>query len=923
MSLLIPAWLLLIIPLAALTYAFRPLTRLLTCLRCVMVVLIVLAMCHPLIRFPGRTGTVVVVADRSASMRSEDLRNQEEVINLLASTMGPREQLAVVAFGRDAAVEHPPQSGAFSGFVADIGKDQSNLGIALEKALSLVPYDGVGRLLVLSDGHWTGIAPYGVAGRASTRNIGIDFRLQEKPLINDLAIDRVAVPERLTPAESFMITAWIHSPVRQEVTYELMRGKSRLAAGKRNMVTGMNRLVFRDRAIAAGTQQYTLRVQGDLKDSQPENNQATVLVGIQGPKPLLCVSRTEQQTFSNLLRKGKLDVVTQRPGDVRWSLASLSNYSGIILENIPASDIGSSGMELIAAWIEGSGSGLMMTGGRNSFAPGGYFRSPLERILPVSMELKKEHRKFSLAMVIVMDRSGSMAASAGGGKTKMDLANIGAVQVLDLLTDNDEIGVLAVDSTPHEVIPLAPVAVNRGEREQILRVQSMGGGIFVYAGLKEATRMLLKAKAQTRHIILFADAADSEKPGEYVELLARCEKANITCSVIGLGTEDDCDAALLRDIARMGDGQSFFTSDAMEIPRLFAQDTFAVSRSALVAEPTAVTFTAGYAMLGATPPKSTPTVGGYNLCYVRPEANMAVMTTDEYKAPLVATWQAGRGRALCYTGEADGEHTGAIASWPEAGEFFSSLARWVAGDSGSLPADMMLVQELTGGACRIELHLDPRRKKTPFHGQPYVDVLHGIPGAAPSSTRFAMKWVSADRLSMELPLYGQETALPTVHIGECAPAQLAPVCLPYSPEFRPPVAGRGFDSLRRLAEITGGKESGDVSTIWHKLPTQTRHMDVSHWLYILAIVVLLLEVLQRRTGLLSTTTLPTFKRPHIKGGTRNSEPKPPKRKRSPNAKQRSPKTKTQAAQPPAPPADDSTMDALEEARKRARRRTQR
>jgi hypothetical protein len=465
--------------------------------------------------------------------------------------------------------------------------------------------------------------------------------------------------------------------------------------------------------------------------------------------------------------------------------------------------------------------------------------------------------------------------------------------------------------------------VNRNQRDRILSVESMGGGIFVYEGLKEATRMLLKADAQTRHIILFADAADAEQPGNYIELLAQCEKANITCSVIGLGTEDDCDADLLRHIARMGEGQSFFTSDAMEIPRLFAQDTFAVSRSALVDEPTAVTFTPGYAMLGAKPPNSTPTVGGYNLCYIRPEANMAVMTTDEYKAPLVATWQAGRGRALCYTGEADGEHTGAMASWPEAGDFFSSMARWVAGDSGTLPADMMLVQELTDGACRIELHLDPYRSKTPFHGEPHVDVLHGIPGAAPNRTRYPMTWVSADRLSMELPLYGQETALPTVHIGELTPAQLAPVCLPYSPEFRPPIAGRGFESLLRIAEITGGKESGDVSTIWRNLPTQSRQMDISHWLYILAIVVLLLEVLQRRTGVLSTTTRPPFRKASQQSKTRNAPPRRPKRPKAGKLRTENSQPPTPNTQRPTENSDSSTLDALKEARKRARRRTQR
>ena len=71
----------------------------------------------------------------------------------------------------------------------------------------------------------------------------------------------------------------------------------------------------------------------------------------------------------------------------------------------------------------------MMAGGKHSFGAGGYFESGVDELLPISMELKNEHRKLAVAMAIVMDRSGSMSAGvagAGGGAggrpmTKMDL----------------------------------------------------------------------------------------------------------------------------------------------------------------------------------------------------------------------------------------------------------------------------------------------------------------------------------------------------------------------------------------------------------------------------------------------------------------------------------------------------------------------
>src|SRR5262245_61917214 len=212
------------------------------------------------------------------------------------------------------------------------------------------------------------------------------------------------------------------------------------------------------------------------------------------------------------------------PEDCDWSLDSLAQNSGVLIENVPAEKITTRGMESIASWISEAGAGLMMTGGKRAYGPGGYFKSPLEPILPVSMELRQEHRKLALAIVVAMDRSGSMGVSVGGGRTKMDLANLAAVQVLDMLTPMDEFGVVAVDSVSHIIADLQNVDESKSVRNRILKVDSGGGGIFIFEALTTAADMLLQAESGTRHIILFADAADSEEAGKYRDLLQQCEQ---------------------------------------------------------------------------------------------------------------------------------------------------------------------------------------------------------------------------------------------------------------------------------------------------------------------------------------------------------------------------------------------------------------
>jgi Mg-chelatase subunit ChlD len=849
--LLHPIWLFLAIPLALSLGLWRMPSRLLLILRALTLLLLLAVLCGAVLRLPSQAGTIVVVADRSLSMPSGSETAQKEAIDLLQKSMGPDDRLAVVAFGRTAAVEQPPATGQFPGFVHEVGDDASNLADALETALTLVPRDAPGKVFVLSDGRWSGRDPVILAARAAARNLAIDYRPLQRSTANDLAIARIEAPSSVTPGESFLLTAWVRSPIAQTVSFELRRDDERLASGEKALVSGLNRLTFRDRAGDPGTQSYTLTVLGSGDDPVPENNRAHLLVGVGGPRPLLHVTEAKSSGLAKLLQAGRLPVKVQPPEACRWSLEELSKYSAVLLENLPAEKIGGAGMDNLAVWVRETASGLMLTGGRNSYGPGGYFRSPLDPILPVSMELRNEHRKLSLAMVVALDRSGSMAVPVGGGKAKMDLANEGAAQVVDLLGPMDEFGVLAVDTVPHPIADLAPITDKEPVKREIRGIRSQGGGIFIYVALEAASAMLLKATAGTKHIILFADANDSEEPGRYTDLLDKCRQAGITVSVIGLGTPKDKDADLLRDIATRGNGRIFFTDKPEELPRLFAQDTFVVARNTFLDEPTPIESTPGLSLLAGQAFELSQTIGGYNLTYLRSGATLATRTVDDYKAPVAAGWRAGAGRVLCYTGEADGKYAGPIAGWKDVGAYYSSLARWTIGPSNRLPAGMLLTQEVKNGLHQVQLHLDPERQGDPFAELPRVTLLRSRPGQPPEVHKTALRWTGADTLALEIALAGRDTTLATVEVPGQEPVALPPVCLPYSPEFQPAETGRGMATLERLARATGGKERVDLSGVWKELPRHVRFVSLAPWLLGAVVVLLLLEVFERRSGLLS------------------------------------------------------------------------
>ncbi|MGB0583032.1 MAG: VWA domain-containing protein, partial [Limisphaerales bacterium] len=565
--------------------------------------------------------------------------------------------------------------------------------------------------------------------------------------------------------------------------------------------------------------------------------------------------------------------------------------------------------------------------------------SPLERILPVSLEMRSEHRKLKLSIVVCLDRSGSMGASVGGSKTKMDLANLGTAQVMDLLGPLDEFGVIATDSTPHTILDLDLVENNRMERGTVLSIQSMGGGIFVYEGLSAAARMISKGSSQTKHVILFSDAMDSEQPGNYQDLLKHMTDAGISVSVIGLGTDSDRDAALLKDIAKLGNGNIYFTAKPTELPRIFAQDTFTVARSTFVEEETKVKMTVGIRSIGGSPQWEPPAVGGYNLTYLRQDANLPLLSEDEYKAPIVANWQAGSGRVLCYAGEADGEFAGPISQWEDIGDFYSTLVRWTAGEQQPLPDGMLLTQEVRDGVNYVQLHLDPEREKDPFQGQPEARILHGIPGVTPRKKTLSMDWKNADQLEVVIPVRGRETVLATIAIPGLKPQSLPPVCLPYSPEFAPAQANRGRATLENISATTGGRERIDLSAIWETLIAEAQYIDIAVWLIMAGLLAFLLEVFQRRTGLLTFVEKTRPAAESEAGTVEVTRPKwfefikPATTKGTKSARKKTARRKTKRTKPKATPAPTAgkaesktdnksggNINALREAMKRAKKR---
>jgi Mg-chelatase subunit ChlD len=841
--LLFPELLLLLVPLLFLLYWRGRAPGLNGLVRLVVIVLIVLIAAVPLAPIGGEGVDVVVIADLSRSMPEGSRQRQLEIVKLLEDRRAKGDRVGIVTFGRDARIERLPEElSSVASFVQEVDPDGSDLGGAIALASSLIPRERPGRLIVLSDGEANGEPVVAAAHEAAARGIPIDFRGITRNEAADLAVESLDLPGNVDEREPFQFSSWVRSDRTVEAEAVLYRDNVEIARRRQTFQAGATQLTFRDLIDQPGVARYRLELTG-AEDRVPENNTGSSAVRVEAPATILLVNSSGQpDNLSRALSAGKLNVRITTPKALPKDPAGFLAFRAVILENVPANDIGLQSMTAVTKFATELGGGLLLTGGGASFGVGGYFKSTLDPYLPVSMEIKNEHRKLSLAMVVALDRSGSMAMPIGDGRTKMDLANLGTCAAIETLGPFDEVGVIAVDSAPHVVTELSPADDTKGICNRVLGIQSGGGGIFVYTALVQAANMVQASDKGTRHIVLFADAADAEEPGDYVRLLDRLHELGITVSVIGMGSELDPDAQFLKDVAKRGEGRIQFTAAVEELPRLFAQEAITVARSSFVDAPTATQAVADMVLLGDLPKSRFPNIDGYNLSYLRPGATVGVVTQDEYRAPVLAFWYQGLGRVAALTTEVDGRFSKSLNVWPDFGAFTVGLGRWLLG--GDPPQGMRATMEREGGQAIVRVELDPDRKRGGPEDVRSAAAAIVAPGdAAISQQRLPMSWIGDDTLEARFPVKKTGIYLGAVDLGNSKVLPLAPLSLPYSPEFEPRIdPDEGKKTLAEMARVTGGIDRTSWDDVFNA--SRLRDRQVRDLIIPLALLVLLLHMLE-------------------------------------------------------------------------------
>ena len=622
--------------------------------------------------------TLLIAIDRSRS------------IDLVPPPHTPSAQaLGGAARGRRAAPPRPPPTAAAAAATEDpprprstlpapqrvvLGRDGTDLSAAIRRALAEVPADSAARIVLLTDGVATRGDTMAAAAAAVAAELPIDVVPLEQRVVPDVRVVALRAPSRADEGEAMDLRLVTSSPAAGEIEVRIKRDGQLISKATAKIAAGEDVLRIREKAPAPGLHRYDVEITAaDPKlDEAAEDNTGSAFVRVRGQAAALVLDGEAGKTsfVAKALTDGAFRVeegtATSLPGD----LGGLAAFDLVVLSDIRASDISPGQIDALASYVRDLGGGLLLLGGDRSMGPGGYSKTPLEEVSPVSFDLKQERRRASLAEVIGIDISGSMAAEVGG-HTKLELANEAAARSASLLGPGDMLGVEHVDTEVQWTVPLGPVTDKADIDRKIRGVGPGGGGIYVDITLQAAYAALDKEKVNLKHVLLFADGSDAEQMNGMRVLVADALRRHITTSVIALGKGSDVPE--LEELSRRGDGRFYLIEDATRLPAVFAQETILAARSAIVEKDFRVERGAAASITAGIGFEEAPALKGYVVTI--PKGRSSVLLRGPDGDPILAVWGAGVGRAAAFTSDLKDRWGLAWTQWPGAARMIAQVAR--------------------------------------------------------------------------------------------------------------------------------------------------------------------------------------------------------------------------------------------------------
>lgn len=862
-------------------------------LRAAVIAVLALALTRPRTVTEHRKVCTVFLVDVSDSVSPEQVREAARYIEEVHKRRGEN-LVHLVTFAQRPRKVDIPEKGPFPALERHRGGQgsASDLQAAVQLAYGLFPAGHVRRMVIFSDGIQTKGDLLAEAYRAADYGVKIHHRPfaaepREEVLIRDLTL-----PSKVDVGKPFQLQANVYSSHTTEATFHLKYGASpnemfwneRERSKTVTLKPGLNPVVFTAEVHEPGLVAYVMTMDlpkaaaapGEtprVRDHVRENNEAVAIMTVKDkPKVLLLEGHGAAQVapFVRMMQQEDIQVEVRSGYGLPDSVWGLKKYDCVIFSDVRADFVGLQKMAALDAYVRGHSGCFIMSGGDDSFGSGGYYRTRIERMLPVRMDTEKSRNLPSVALVLVIDRSGSMSGQ------NIEMAKEAAKAAAMMLTGNDQIGIIAHDSNAMPIQPLTR-ASNRLRIQSAISTITADGGTDIYPAVQMAYDWLRSSNARIKHVIVLSDGQSPNRERIW-GVAEEMRSSRMTLSVVGIGNE--IDRTLLETMARNGGGRFYFTNDPNNIPKIFTKETSIASRSGIVDAAIKAQPQKTAAFLRGVDIAASPLLRGYNPTKAKYGADV-FLVTNPYGEPLLARWRWGLGQTAAFTSDIKGR-------WA-----YAWLAHWMHGFKrlwAQLLRDTMRVRSYDQyrmftrvESGQVHVTVDAVDKKDNFQND-LDSELTVFDWWAPSRKRkVPLRQTAAGRYEASFTMHrygayvlqvahrsvfrakGEKPGQPVKTYKQQIAESFGSVTLSYPREYldlqpttrecrRDPAACPGLQLLGRTSAVSGGKALGAAATSIGAIfdpgkEVELRYEERWHWLLYLAMLLFFVDIALRRLRL--------------------------------------------------------------------------
>lgn len=802
-------------------------------------VMILLALLGVTVNKRSGVNTTVFLVDLSGS-NERNLPAMEAYLEDVLREMPGNNQYGIVTFGKDSVVEQfLTTENHFTQIMSLPDKTATNFEEAMFRALAMLPSDGAGRVVILTDGRETRGAIANTASALTSGKVELLAYVYEVNQGQDVYIENVELPSYLYQGDAYSMTVTVESNYETDAQIQIWMGTMQQQSYDVHLSRGENQFRFRQQVMGENIESFEVRVAAAGDTCQENNSYFAYSVVDSVPKVLLISGMNEDSSqFENLLRSANCNYQRVSAINAPDALQDMLEYKSIILENVYISDLPKGFLDHIETYVKDYGCGLVCSGGDDSFALGGYRESVLEKVLPVDMELRGVDEVPGTAMIMVIDHSGSMSMDAGNGATNLDLAITAAETAVDQMRSSDYVGVITFDDTYSWVVEPTPAADKEAIKDQIETIAE-GGGTTIKPALQAALRGAAACKdVSIRHVILLTDGQGESS--NYNDIISAYTDANVTLSTVAVG--EGSDAKLLEQLAERCGGRYYYSDMASDIPKIFAQEVFLSGDTYLQNGEFQLAVNTGNEITKGLFDQGWPSIYGY--VSATPKNTAAVLIASEKDDPVLTVMQYGLGHTAAWNTDVTNQWTAGFAGESDYVQLWKRILDYSAGNTaiGEDSVDVLTAGGYTGITYRA-LDYDEKTRVEAVYTDPDGNT-YTAPLQATAPGNFEVR-LDTDTTGL------YSLSVRRVDDGSITNAVTTAAAVQYSDEYKFDVSTAAFtDFIERYGAMTDQGEN-----IWKQRKSGAREQyELAKWLILLAILWFVLDIAVRRFHFLPQDT---------------------------------------------------------------------